>query len=162
MGSKINDVSNSIAQLKDLIDQAPNLLNNFQSNVNVALNPESTDFDLDVENYLENQDTSQNHSWRKGTLLDSILSGLREYKMSKRKSIKIRTFSGATFRDMQFLIILNLRKSPDKIVLHIGTNYVPHATPREMFNAIKDLESFMQNYAPESKIIISTPVLPTS
>ena len=28
-----------------------------------------------------------------------------------------------------------------------------------MFNAIEDLKSFIQKYAPESKIIISTPVL---
>ena len=35
-----NDVNSSILQLKDLIDQAQKFLHNFQSNVNVALNPE--------------------------------------------------------------------------------------------------------------------------
>ena len=78
--------------------------------------------------------------------------------MSKRKTIKIRTFPGATIGDMKFFIMLHLRKSSDKIVLPIGTN-VPHATPKEVFNAIKDLKSFTQKYAPESKIIISMPVL---
>ena len=79
---------------------------------------------------------------KKGTTLiigASILSGLREYKMSKRKSIKIRTFPGATIGDTKFFIIPHLRKSPDKIVLHVGTNDAPHATPKEMFNTIKDL-----------------------
>ena len=79
--------------------------------------------------------------------------------MSKRETIKIRTFPGATIGDMKFFIISHLRKSPDKIVLRVGTNDVPHATPKEMFNAIKDLKSFIQKYAPELKIIISTPVL---
>ena len=155
-------MNNSILQLKDLIDQAQKYLHNFQNNVNVALNPEPTDFNLDVANYLKNQDNSQNHPWKKGTTLiigDSILSGLREFKMSKRKTIKVRTFPDATSGDIKFFIIPHLTKNPDKILLHVGTNDAPHATPKEMFNAIKDLKSFIQKYVPESKIIISTPVL---
>ena len=88
------------------------------------------------------------------------MSGLPEYKMSKRKTIKIRTFPGATISDRKFFIIPHLRKSPDKIVIHVGTNDAPHTTPQKMCNAIKDLKSFIQKYASESKIIISTPVLP--
>ena len=71
----------------------------------------------------------------KGTTLiigDSILSDLREYKMSKRKAIKIRTFPGATIADINLFIILHLRKIPDKIVLHVGTNDSPYASPEEM------------------------------
>ena len=79
--------------------------------------------------------------------------------MSKWKAIKVRTFPSATTGDIKFFVIPHLRKNPDKIVLHIGTNDAPHATPKEMFNAIIDLKSFIQKYAPESKIIISTPVL---
>ena len=79
---------------------------------------------------------------------DLILSGLGEYKMSKRKSIKVRTFPGATIGDTKFFIIPHLRKSPDKIVLHVGTNDAPHVTLKELFNAIKDLESSIQKYTP--------------
>ena len=78
--------------------------------------------------------------------------------MPKQKAKKIGTFPSATIGDMKFLIIPHLRKSPNKIVLLIGTNDDPHATLQEMFNAIKNLKSFIQKYAPESKIIISTPV----
>ena len=59
---------------------------------------------------------------------------------------------------MKFFVVPHLRKNPDKIVLHVGTIDAPHATPKEMFSAIKDLKSF-EKYAPESKIIISTPLL---
>ena len=162
MDSKLNNVNNSILQLKDIIAQVHKYLHNFQNNVNVALNPEPINFNLDVANYLKNQDNSQNDPWKKGATLiigDSILPGLREFKMSKRKAIKVRTFSGATIGDIKFFVIPHLRKNPDKIVLHVGTNDAPHATPKEMFNAIIDLKSFIQKYAPESKIIISTPVL---
>ena len=79
LDSKLKDVNNSILQLEDLIDEARKFLHNFQNNVNVALNPEPTAFNLDVANYLKNQGNSQNHPWKKGTTLiigDSILSGL--------------------------------------------------------------------------------------
>ena len=45
------------------------------------MNPKPTGFNLDVENYLENQDDSQDHSWKRGTTLvvgHSILSGFKE------------------------------------------------------------------------------------
>ena len=148
--------------MEHLIDQAQKYLHNFQNNVNVALNPEPTDLNSDVANYLKNQGNTQNYPWKKGTTIiigDSILSGLRELKMSKRKTIKVRTFPGATIGDIKFFVVLHLRKNPDKIVLHVGTNDAPHATPKEMLNAIKDLKSFIQKYAPEPKKIISTPGL---
>ena len=86
LDSKLNDVNNSISQCKYLIDQAQKFPQNFQNNVNVALNPEPTVFNLDVANYLKIQDNSQNHPRKKGETLiisDSILSGFREFKMSK-------------------------------------------------------------------------------
>ena len=106
-------MNNSILQLNDLTDQAQKFLHNFQNNANVALNPEPTAFNLDVANYLKIQNNSQNHQWKKGTTLiigDSILSGPKELKMSKRKTIKFRTFPGAAIGDMKFFIIPHLKK----------------------------------------------------
>ena len=65
LDSKLNDVNNSILQLKDLIDQAQKFLHNLQNTVNVALKPEQTVFNLGVANYLKNQDNSRNHSRKK-------------------------------------------------------------------------------------------------
>ena len=79
--------------------------------------------------------------------------------MSKQKIIKIRTFPGATIDDTKFFIMPHLRKSPNKIVLHVAANHTLHATPQEVLNTIKDLKLFIQKYAPDSKIIISAPVL---
>ena len=100
------------------------------------MSPEPTDFSLDVANYLKNQNNSQNHPWKKGTTLiigDSILSRLKEFKMFTRKTIKVRTFPGVTIGDIKFFVVLHLRR----IVLRVGTNDAPHATPKEMLNAIK-------------------------
>ena len=80
--------------------------------------------------------TNKQHTWKKGTTLimgDSILSGLRESKMSRRKTIKVRTFPGATINDMKFFVVPLLKKKPDKVIIHVSTNDYPYFTPDEMF-----------------------------
>ena len=50
---------------------------------------------------------------KKGTVLvtaDSILSGLREIKVFKRKFINVRYFPGARIRDMLFYLVPLLQK----------------------------------------------------
>ena len=90
---------------------------------------------------------------------DSVVPGLREYKISQQKILRIRTLPSATIADMKFFITPHSRTYPDKTVLRVGTNDAPHATPQDMFNVIKDLKSFLQKYVPGSKIVISTPVM---
>ena len=90
---------------------------------------------------------------------DSVVPGLREYKISQQKSLRIRTLPSATIADMKSFITPHSRTYPDKIVFRVGTNDAPHATPQDMFNAIKELKSFLQKYVPGSKIVISTPVM---
>ena len=51
----------------------------------------------------ELRDVNYETVWKKGTVLvtgDSIVSGLRESKMFKRRLIKVRYFPGASIRDM--------------------------------------------------------------
>ena len=98
------------------------------------MNPKPTGFNLDVENYLENQDDSQDHSWKRGTTLvvcHSIVSVFKECKLSKQKTIKIGIFSSSTIGGMKFFIILQLRKSTEKIVFHVGTNDVLMLLPKK-------------------------------
>ena len=53
--------------------------------------------------------------WEKGTVLvtgESVLPGLRESKMSKRRIIKVRYFPGARICDMFFYLVPLLHKKP--------------------------------------------------
>ena len=114
LDSKINDVNNSIFQLKDLINQTQKLLHNVNKKGKCSTEPKPTSFNLDVENCSKIKDDSQDHSWKKGTTIvvgHSVLSGFKEYKMSKRKTIKIRIFPNATIGGLKFFIIPQLRKS---------------------------------------------------
>ena len=65
----------------------------------------------------------------KGTTLvigDSMLAGLREAKLSRDKKIKVRFFPGAKTDDLQYHLIPYLKKKPDNIIIHIGTNDSPY------------------------------------
>ena len=66
--------------------------------------------------------------WKEGTTLvigDSILAGLRGAKLSSNKKIKVCFFPGAKTEDLQYYLILYLKKKPDNIIIHIGTNDSP-------------------------------------
>ena len=63
--------------------------------------------------------------WKKGTRLiarDSMLAGLREAKLSRNKRIKVGYFPGGKAEDLRYHLIRYLKKEPDNIIIHIGTN----------------------------------------
>ncbi|CAB4034407.1 Hypothetical predicted protein, partial [Paramuricea clavata] len=63
------------------------------------------------------------HSSRKVTIVgDSMLKNLKGYRMSKENKVKISTFPGSTTRDMYDYIKPVLRKKPDQVIIHVGTN----------------------------------------
>ena len=79
--------------------------------------------------------------------------------MSRRKTIKVRTFPGATINDMKFFALPLLKKKSDVVIIHVGTDDAPHFTPDEMFKNMKELLLLIQKMVPSGKIIISTPVI---
>ena len=60
---------------------------------------------------------------------DSILSSLRQHKMSHRRSLKVRYFPGARIADMKHYSVPLLMKQFERIILHIGINDAPFLTP---------------------------------
>ena len=55
---------------------------------------------------------------------DSLTKGLKGWLTSRKKKIKVQTFSGATTQDMKDYIKPLVAKNPAHIYLHIGTNDV--------------------------------------
>ena len=90
---------------------------------------------------------------------DSIVSGLRESKMSFRRNIKVRFFPGARIQDMHYYLVPLLRKRPDKIILHVGTNHAPHIKADEMLEELGKLKSLILEMLPSVKIILSAPTI---
>ena len=102
--------------------------------------------------------------WKKGTTLilgDSILLGLREHKMSNRRSLKVCYFPGARIADMKYYSVPLLMKQPECIILDIGTNDAPFLTPENMFKKLKGLRGFILKFLTDVKLVFSTPVIRT-
>ena len=85
------------------------------------------------------------------------MSGLRESKISFRRNIKVGFFPGPRIQDMYYYLVPLLRKRPDKIVLHVGTNDAPHIKADEMPQELGKLKSFTWEMLPSGKIILSAP-----
>ena len=155
-----NEINKVIEEFKKLIDDCKE----FQKNHDSIEIQTSQHVDEQLENSKVSTDERASDLWKKGTTLimgDSIIAGLREYKMSQRKMIKVRSFPGARTNDMLFYSVPLLKKNPDKIIIHIGTNDAPHLCPDEMLQDLNKLRDMVLKYCPQSKIIISTPVLRT-
>ena len=55
---------------------------------------------------------------------DSIVKDIKGWLMSRQKSVKVYSFSGADIEDMEHFLQPLINKKPDQIILHIGTNDV--------------------------------------
>ena len=64
---------------------------------------------------------------------------------------------------MKIFVVPHLKKMPDNIIIHAGTNNTPpsppHCNPYEMFQEVQSLRNFILKYLPSARITISTSVL---
>ena len=110
--------------------------------------------------YCWSSTTTQSQHGRTTLIVgNSILSGLKESKMSQKMLIEVRTVPGATIQDMKFFVVPHLKKKPDNIIIHVGTNNAPHSSSYEIFHEIQRLRNFILKYLPSARITISTPAL---
>ena len=170
--SATNNQDQDIA-IEKTIDELKNLINKCQEfqksyyhlidNKTIAKECQETNKN-DIAETVDTNGDRESDTWKKGTTLimgDSIVAGLREYKMSNRKSVKVRSFPGARINDMFYYAVPLLRKKPDKIIIHIGTNDAPHMTPEDMMIDLQKLKDLILKLHPGAKIILSTPLLRT-
>ena len=101
------------------------------------------------------------HPWPEGTTLitgSSILLGIQEGKLRNYKA-KVRAFSGATVDDMHDYLKPLLRKKPDNIILHIGTNDSLNKSAKDIMEEIINLVEFIESELPTVNLCISCPVM---
>ena len=93
---------------------------------------------------------------------DSIITGIDEKRLSKNRLVKVHDFRGATYRgatDINHHVIPILKKKPDVIILHVGTNDSVSRTSREVLNDLLQLKSAITKTLPNCQIISSQPTL---
>ena len=108
----------------------------------------------DLINSSNQLDHSQPNRQKKVIIAgDSTLKYLQSHKMSKNSQVKIATFPGCTTQDMKDHIKPLLRRNPDEIIIHVGTNSLRSSnTPRECAGELTDLAEAVSS---ESSAMIS-------
>ena len=65
------------------------------------------------------------------------------------KKVVVKSFPGATTEDMEHFFKPILRKKPDNVVLHVGTNDINSQVPRLTAEGIVNLALQIEGNAPE-------------
>ena len=70
---------------------------------------------------------------------DSMWPGIDKRRISKRdRKVKIKNFPGATIDDMYDYVKPLLKKCPDNIILHVGTNNTVNESSKEVLGKLLD------------------------
>ena len=96
----------------------------------------------------ERNDPANQSAKRKEVFIvgDSILKNLQGRKISRSAKVKISSFPGCTTMDMRDHIKPILRKNPDAIVIHVGTNSLrSSASVRDCAEEIVNLATMISN-----------------
>ena len=88
-----------------------------------------------------------------------MLPGIEERIISKRgRKVKAKNFPGATIDDMYDYIKPLLKKCPDNIILHVGTNNMINEPSKMVFDKLLNLKKFIEHTLPESNVVISNSI----
>ena len=93
---------------------------------------------------------------------DSIIQHVQGWKLSTSdKHVAVKSFSGARISDMDDYLKPLLRKEPDEVILHVGTNNIRDESSRSVAEGIINMASQVQQDFPSTRLTIS-PLLPRS
>ena len=102
---------------------------------------------------------------KKGTTLivgDSMLVGLREAKLSRSNRIKVPYFPDGKTEYWQYHLIPYLKKEPDNIIIHIGTNDSPYKAEDLIHKELVNVKETIIKFHPYCKnVVISSPIVRT-
>ena len=91
-----------------------------------------------------------------------MLAGLREAKLSRNKKIKVRFSPDAKAEDLQYHLIPYLKKKPDNIIIHIGTNDSPYKSEDLICKEFLNVKQIIHKHHLDCKnIVASSPIIRT-
>ena len=91
-----------------------------------------------------------------------MLAGLREAKLSRNKRIKVRYFPWGKTEDLQYHLFPYLKKEPDNIIIHIGTNDSSYKTEALTYKELLNVKETITKFHPNCKnIVISSAIVRT-
>ena len=107
-----------------------------------------------------NENAGSNSSTSRTAIIagDSMVKHLNGYKMSTRNlKIQVSTFPGCSTLDMEDYLKPIIRKKPDKLVIHVGTNSLRETeTPEKCADEIANLAKQVINACPQTTVALSS------
>ena len=73
-----------------------------------------------------------------------MIPGTDEKRLSKKYTVKVRPFPGASANNMHHYLRPLLQKCPDTIILHVDTNNCVSESSRVVLDKILNLKTFIQ------------------
>ena len=86
---------------------------------------------------------------------DSVLAGLEGKCISQNRSVKVRISLGVTTYNMHDYLKPFLKRNPENITLHVGTNNLVKETSRDVLNEILSLKNFIEKLGLTCKVLVS-------
>ena len=124
--------------------RSTNLSRNNQENAKKGV----TNKNVSASEKAENQSTEKNKRKPKIFLVgDSMVRDIKGWLLSRNKTVKVRGFPGSTTEDMESFLIPLLKRKPDQILLHVGTNDLKSYSPQQVADKILDLTKLVNSYA---------------
>ena len=91
---------------------------------------------------------------------DSIIQHVQGWNLStENRHVSIKSFSGARVEDMEDYLKPRIRKEPDELILHMGTNNIRDDDPREVAEGIVNVAFQIEQNSPNTNISISSILL---
>ena len=91
---------------------------------------------------------------------DSIIKNIQGWRLSTPPNhVVVKSFAGATSTDMEDYLRLIIRKEPNKVILHVGTNDISHQPASRVAQGIANLGTQIVQDSPATSIVISS-ILP--
>ena len=88
-----------------------------------------------------------------------MVAGLKEeLLLSKKQQVKVRFCRRATVEDMFEHVKPILKRKPDYVVLHVGTNNVKDMTSRKILEKLLQLRTAVLDSDENCKVILSQPM----
>ena len=111
-------------------------------------------------NQTNNEERQDVHQWPRGTVAiigDSMVSGLKQELLSNKKhQVKVRCCRGTTVEDMFDYVKPILKRKPDYVVLHVGTNNAEDMTSRNILGKLLQLKTAVLDSYKNCSYFIST------
>ena len=84
------------------------------------------------------------------------MRNVQGWKLSRSNKVVVKSFSGATTSDMEDYLKPIIRKCPESLILHVGTNdLLSIQTPHQSAESIVNLADQIQSDSPGTFVTIS-------